>query len=167
MSFWAIFLVLHFASLICGNPLLGCYRGAHPNIYIYIQKSIIYIYIEIIDISHIITYYNYIIMLHLTPLFSPLFAFHGHRQHHRQRAQGFRGFEGATQHGDGAAVGVRGRQLGPRDQPGRRNGETIPVMKSDEIVKLYDSNLYPSVSQFWILTPTLKNRLGLQKKSEN
>ena len=27
MSFWAIFLVLHFASLICGNPLFGCYKG--------------------------------------------------------------------------------------------------------------------------------------------
>ena len=36
MSFWAIFLVLHFASLICGNPLFGCYKGGeHPNIYIY------------------------------------------------------------------------------------------------------------------------------------
>jgi hypothetical protein len=30
MSFWAIFLVLHFASLICGNPLQG---GAHPKLY--------------------------------------------------------------------------------------------------------------------------------------
>ena len=34
MSFWAIFLVLHFASLICGNPLFGCYKGgALPNVY--------------------------------------------------------------------------------------------------------------------------------------
>ena len=35
MSFWAIFLVLHFASLICGNPLLfGCFKGgANQNIY--------------------------------------------------------------------------------------------------------------------------------------
>ena len=33
MSFWAIFLVLHFASLICGNPLFGCYRGGeHPKL---------------------------------------------------------------------------------------------------------------------------------------
>ena len=40
MSFWAIFLVLHFASLICGNPLFGCYKGGeHPNIYIYILQS--------------------------------------------------------------------------------------------------------------------------------
>ena len=38
MSFWAIFLVLHFASLICGNPLFGCYKGGeHPNIYPPIQ----------------------------------------------------------------------------------------------------------------------------------
>ena len=29
MSFWAIFLVLHFASLICGNPLFGCYKGGN------------------------------------------------------------------------------------------------------------------------------------------
>ena len=28
MSFWAIFLVLHFASLICGSPWFGC---AHPK----------------------------------------------------------------------------------------------------------------------------------------
>ena len=34
MSFWAIFLVLHFASLICGNPLFGCYKGGeHPNLW--------------------------------------------------------------------------------------------------------------------------------------
>jgi hypothetical protein len=40
MSFWAIFLVLHFASLICGNPLFGCYKGGeHPNIYIYMGKK--------------------------------------------------------------------------------------------------------------------------------
>ena len=33
MSFWAIFLVLHFASLICGNPLFGCYKGGeHPKL---------------------------------------------------------------------------------------------------------------------------------------
>ena len=33
MSFWAIFLVLHFASLICGNPLFGCYKEVeHPKI---------------------------------------------------------------------------------------------------------------------------------------
>ena len=33
MSFWAVFLVLHFASLICGNPLFGCYKGGeHPNV---------------------------------------------------------------------------------------------------------------------------------------
>ena len=32
MSFWAIFLVFHFASLICGNPLFGCYKGGeHPK----------------------------------------------------------------------------------------------------------------------------------------
>ena len=37
MSFWAIFLVLHFASLICGNPLFGCYKGG--NIRIYIPKK--------------------------------------------------------------------------------------------------------------------------------
>ena len=35
MSFWAIFLVLHFASLICGNPLFGCYKGGNIRIYIY------------------------------------------------------------------------------------------------------------------------------------
>ena len=28
MSFWAIFLVLN-ASLICGNPLFGCYKGGN------------------------------------------------------------------------------------------------------------------------------------------
>ena len=41
MSFWAIFLVLHFASLLCGNPLFGCYKGGeHPNIiYIYIYMG--------------------------------------------------------------------------------------------------------------------------------
>ena len=33
MSFWAIFLVLHFASLICGNPLFGCYKGGHVRMY--------------------------------------------------------------------------------------------------------------------------------------
>ena len=49
MSFWAIFLVLHFASLICGNPLFGCYKGGeHPNIYIYIY---IYIYISLISLK--------------------------------------------------------------------------------------------------------------------
>ena len=32
MSFWAIFLVLN-ASLICGNPLFGCYKGEHPKTY--------------------------------------------------------------------------------------------------------------------------------------
>ena len=40
MSFWAIFLVLHFASLICGNPLFGCYRGGTSEyIYIYMGKK--------------------------------------------------------------------------------------------------------------------------------
>ena len=41
MSFWAIFLVLHFASLICGNPFFGCYKGGNIriNIYIYIYIS--------------------------------------------------------------------------------------------------------------------------------
>ena len=34
MSFWAIFLVLHFASLICGNPWFGCYKGGNIRIYI-------------------------------------------------------------------------------------------------------------------------------------
>ena len=33
MSFWAIFLVLHFASLICGNPLFGCYKGGNIRRY--------------------------------------------------------------------------------------------------------------------------------------
>ena len=33
MSFWAIFLVLHFASLICGNPLFGCYKGGNVLTY--------------------------------------------------------------------------------------------------------------------------------------
>ena len=36
MSFWAIFLVIHFASLICRNPLFGCYKGGNIRIYIYI-----------------------------------------------------------------------------------------------------------------------------------
>ena len=50
MSFWAIFLVLHFASLICGNPLFGCYKGGeHPNIYIYMYA----VYMYIINISRI------------------------------------------------------------------------------------------------------------------
>ena len=44
ISFWAIFLVPHFASLICGNPLFGCYRGGHIQIYIYIYICV-YIYI--------------------------------------------------------------------------------------------------------------------------
>ena len=35
MSFCAIFLVLHFASLICGNPLFGCYKGGNIRIYTY------------------------------------------------------------------------------------------------------------------------------------
>lgn len=35
MSFWAIFLVLHFASLICGNPLFGCYKGGNIRSYTY------------------------------------------------------------------------------------------------------------------------------------
>ena len=40
MSFWAIFLVLHFASLICGNPLFGCYNGReHPKVYSTHQES--------------------------------------------------------------------------------------------------------------------------------
>ena len=33
MSFWAIFLVLHFASLICGNPLFGCYKGGNIRMF--------------------------------------------------------------------------------------------------------------------------------------
>ena len=55
MSFWAIFLVLHFASLICGNPLFGCYKGGeHPNIYIYMY---VYVYVICICIC-----YMYMIM---------------------------------------------------------------------------------------------------------
>ena len=40
MSFWAIFLVLHFASLICGNPLFGCYKGGNVLSYIKPFKTI-------------------------------------------------------------------------------------------------------------------------------
>jgi len=35
MSFWAIFLVLHFASLICGNPLFGCYKNGTSESIVY------------------------------------------------------------------------------------------------------------------------------------
>ena len=45
MSFWAIFLVLHFASLICGNQLFGCYKGGTSEcIYIYI-----YVYVCVLQ----------------------------------------------------------------------------------------------------------------------
>ena len=40
MSFWAIFLVLHFASLMCGNPLFGCYKGGTSEV-IYIYSGIV------------------------------------------------------------------------------------------------------------------------------
>ena len=54
MSFWAIFLVLHFASLICGNPLFGCYKGGeHPNIYIYIYVCCIYVYNKHLKDMHV------------------------------------------------------------------------------------------------------------------
>jgi len=42
MSFWAIFLVLHFASLICGNQLFGCYKGGHIRMYIYVYMCVCY-----------------------------------------------------------------------------------------------------------------------------
>ena len=47
MSFWAIFLLLHFASLIRGNPLFGCYKGReHPKILYICMYIDIYIYIS-------------------------------------------------------------------------------------------------------------------------
>ena len=39
MSFWAIFLVLHFASLICGNPLFGCYKGGNVLRYVILASG--------------------------------------------------------------------------------------------------------------------------------
>ena len=60
MSFWAIFLVLHFASLICGNPLFGCYKGGGTSElihYLHPLKKIIYI-------TYIIYIFNQI--LHIT-----------------------------------------------------------------------------------------------------
>ena len=49
MSFWAIFLVLHFASLICGNPLFGCYKGGNIRNY----TSVTWMEISRLDVGRI------------------------------------------------------------------------------------------------------------------
>ena len=90
----AIFLVLNFASLICRNPLFGCYKRGHIriqiiHIYICIFKHIyIYIYTHTYVYIYIYIYiiYSYIIICVMSDMigcswkygfhYIPLYSFH-------------------------------------------------------------------------------------------
>ena len=68
MSFWAIFLVLHFASLICGNPLFGCYKGGNIRKHIHVSPW----RLQIIQLHNTSEYlYNYSLSGQPSSSFSP------------------------------------------------------------------------------------------------